>query len=97
MHCRTICVLAIVLFAAAPFTLSQAPAARQTAAAGQEQEMPNWMRRGLPGPGHGALESLIGAWRVEMSIHATFGRGPTAEPIVSTDLICRREWVAGLH
>jgi Protein of unknown function (DUF1579) len=57
--------------------------------------MPNWMRRGLPGPGHAALEPLTGAWRVEMSIHATFGRSPSAPPIVSTDLICRREWVAG--
>jgi len=95
MRYRTICALAIVLLAGARFTLSQSPAARQTPAAGREQEMPNWMRRGLPGPGHAALEPLIGAWRVEMSIHATFGRSPNEPPIVSTDLICRREWVAG--
>jgi len=85
----------IFLLVGAQFTLGQSTEARQTPAVAQGQEMPNWMRRGLPGPGHSALEPLLGDWRVEMSIHATFGRSPNEPPIVSTDLICRREWVSG--
>ena len=61
----------------------------------QQQEMPLWMSRGLPGPGHRALDPLIGTWKVHMSIHGTFGRNPDDPPIVSEDLICRREWVVG--
>jgi hypothetical protein len=61
----------------------------------QQQEMPLWMSRGLPGPGHRALDPLIGTWKVQMSIHGTFGRNPDDPPIVSEDLICQREWVAG--
>jgi hypothetical protein len=61
----------------------------------QQQEMPLWMSRGLPGPGHRALDPLIGTWKVHMSIHGTFGRNPDDPPIVSEDLICRREWIAG--
>jgi len=95
MRYRIIYAVTVLLLAIPRFTLSQSPATRQIAATGQEQEMPSWMRRGLPGEGHAALNPLIGAWRVEMSIHATFGRSPSAPPIVSTDLVCRREWVAG--
>jgi hypothetical protein len=61
----------------------------------QQQEMPPWMRRGLPGPGHRALDPLVGTWKVQMRIHGTFGRNPDDPPIVAEDLICRREWVAG--
>jgi hypothetical protein len=61
----------------------------------QQQEMPPWMSRGLPGPGHRALEPLVGTWKVHMSIHGTFGRNPDDPPIVSEDLICHREWVGG--
>jgi hypothetical protein len=62
--------------------------------AGAQPETPAWMRRGLPGPGHTALNPLVGAWRVQMSIHAAMGRSPDAPPIVSDDLTCGREWVA---
>lgn len=58
-------------------------------------QMPQWMSRGLPGPGHAALEPLIGKWRVEMNIYATFGRSPKAPPLVSKDIVCTRQWVAG--
>jgi Protein of unknown function (DUF1579) len=61
---------------------------------GAQAEISAWMRRGMPGLGHAALEPLIGTWRVEMGIYATFGRSGDEPPIVSTDLICRREWVA---
>lgn len=37
----------------------------------QEEKIPNWMRRGLPGPGHAALEPLVGTRRVHMSFYAT--------------------------
>jgi hypothetical protein len=60
-----------------------------------QQDMPAWMSRGLAGPGHRALDPLIGTWNVRMSIHGTFGRNPDDPPIVSEDLICQREWVAG--
>jgi hypothetical protein len=56
--------------------------------------MPPWMQRGLPGPGHAALQPLIGKWRVHMEIHATFGRSPSDPPIVADDLNCERTWVA---
>jgi hypothetical protein len=55
---------------------------------------PAWLTRGLPGPGHRALEPLIGKWHVHMYIHGTFGRDPNAPPIESDDLTCVREWVA---
>jgi hypothetical protein len=81
--------------AASPFVLSQDRADKQGASSAQQQEMPPWMRRGLPGPGHRVLDPLIGTWRVHMSIYGTFGRNPDDPPIVSDDLICHREWVAG--
>ena len=46
MRYRTICALAIVLFAATRITVSETAA--QTSAAGQQRELPNWMRRGSP-------------------------------------------------
>ena len=61
----------------------------------QQEQMPNWMRRGLPGAEHAALESLVGAWRVHMSFYATFGRSPDEPPIVAEGFICKRQWVAG--
>jgi hypothetical protein len=61
--------------------------------AAQKQEMPPWMSRGLPGPGHRALDPLIGTWKVHMSFHGTFGRNPDDPPVVAEGL-CRREWVA---
>ena len=61
----------------------------------QQEQIPNWMRRGLPGAGHAALEPLVGTWRVHMSFYATFGRSPDELPIVAEDFICKRQWVAG--
>jgi hypothetical protein len=60
----------------------------------QTEQMPKWKSRGMPGPGHAALQPLVGTWRVQLSIHATFGRSPDEPPIVSDDLRCTREWVA---
>ena len=60
-----------------------------------QEQMPPWMSRGLPGPQHRALDQLIGTWNVQLSMYGTIGRDPNAPPIVSNDVICRREWVAG--
>jgi Protein of unknown function (DUF1579) len=59
-----------------------------------EQPMPNWMRRGLPGMGHAALEPLVGTWRVDMKFYATFGRSPDEPPIIAEGFTCKRQWVA---
>lgn len=56
-------------------------------------DMPAFARRGLPGPGHAALAPLAGTWRVENSIYIAIGNPD--KPVVSRDIICRREWVAG--
>jgi hypothetical protein len=58
-------------------------------------DMPAWVRRGLPGPGHLALAPLAGTWRVHMGLYATLGRRADAPPITSDDIVTRREWVAG--
>jgi hypothetical protein len=60
-----------------------------------EEHLPHWMRRGLPGPGHAALEPLVGTWDVHMSFYATFGRSPDEPPIVAEGFNCKRQWVAG--
>jgi hypothetical protein len=85
-------VLAAALLLAAPsLAWSQARDVRSTAT--EQQQMPAWALRGLPGPGHAALQSLVGTWRVENSIYIAIGR--REKPAVSNDLICRREWIAG--
>jgi hypothetical protein len=58
---------------------------------------PAWVLRGTPGPGHKALEPLIGRWRVHKSIYGTMGRSPDLPPIISDDIITTREWVANGH
>lgn len=60
----------------------------------QQQPVPDWLRRGIPGAGHAALKPLIGSWRVHKSIYATMGRPPDVPPILSDDIVTRREWVA---
>lgn len=62
------------------------------AVAPREQEVPAWVRRGLPGRGHAILEALEGTWRVEKSLYVALGTSD--EPAVSDDLTCRREWLA---
>ena len=57
--------------------------------------MPDWYKRGLPSAGHAALEPLVGLWRVHFEIHGSLGRSPDEPPLVSDDIFCRREWVAG--
>jgi hypothetical protein len=60
-----------------------------------QSEMPKWLSRGLPGRGHAVLAPLIGTWRVQMSFYGTLGRRLDQPPLVTEDLISRRQWVAG--
>jgi uncharacterized protein DUF1579 len=63
------------------------------ASVARAQETPPPLRRSVPGAGHEALQALVGTWRVEHSIY--LGVGTRDRPVVSNDIICRREWVAG--
>jgi hypothetical protein len=72
---------------------SQENSGQSDAPAAAQQQMPDWIQRGLPAAGHEALDPLKGTWRVEMSLY--LAGGTADDPIVSDDLICRREWVAG--
>jgi hypothetical protein len=65
------------------------------AAPSSRSEMPKWLSRGLPGRGHAVLAPLVGTWRVQMSFYGTLGRKPDQPPLVTNDLVSRRQWVAG--
>jgi Protein of unknown function (DUF1579) len=56
-------------------------------------DMPAWARRGLPGPSHAALNPLAGTWRVQKSLYIAVGTRD--RPAESSDLVARRDWVAG--
>ena len=58
-----------------------------------QQDVPGWIRRGLPGSGHEALEPLVGRWRVRYEVYGTLGRRGDEPPIVSEDVTTRREWI----
>ena len=70
------------------FTQTSAPSTPTAA-----QEVPGFIRRGLPGPGHAALRGLEGDWRVEKVLYIAVGT--REKPAVSSDLIARRHWIAG--
>src|SRR5262245_13901324 len=59
------------------------------------QELPGFVRRGLPGPGHAALKSLEGDWSVEKALYVAVGT--REKHAMSTDLIARRRWIAGVR
>ena len=61
----------------------------------QTQDMPGWMRRGLPGKEHAALNPLVGTWRARYEVYGTLGRRGDEPPIVSDDVTTRREWIGG--
>ena len=58
-----------------------------------QQDVPGWIRRGLPGSGHEALQPLVGRWRVRYEVYGTLGRRGDEPPIVSEDVTTRREWI----
>jgi hypothetical protein len=58
-----------------------------------QQDVPGWIRRGLPEGGHEALQPLVGRWRVRYEVYGTLGRRDDEPPIVSEDVTTRREWI----
>src|SRR5262245_55696229 len=74
--------------------LAQSHANGQEVSPPIQQQAPAWVKRGIPGAGHAALEPLVGSWRVEMSIYGTMGRSPELPPIVSKDIRTTRVWIA---
>jgi quinol monooxygenase YgiN len=85
------------LVAALATAWAHAPESRPSNPSAAQKELPDWVRRGIPGTGHAALEPLIGTWRVHKSISGTMGRSPDLPPIISDDITTRREWVADGH
>jgi hypothetical protein len=75
--------------------LTPGQTASQTTDAAAADALPEWYRRGLPGPGQEALEPLIGTWRQHKEIYGTLGRDPNAPPLVSDDVTTRRQWMPG--
>jgi hypothetical protein len=57
------------------------------------QDVPGFVQRGIPGPGQEALKPLEGTWQVELSTYIAFGTRD--KPMVSKDIICRRQWITG--
>ena len=45
----------------------------------------------MPGEMHKRLESLVGEWAVEKTIY--IAGGSADKPLVSRDLVCRRNWI----
>jgi hypothetical protein len=84
--------LAAVVYASAPAsTEGQAGNSRTVPAA----EVPAFVGRGMPGPGHKVIAPLAGTWRVRYEVYGTLGRTGDEPPIVSDDIRTRREWVGG--
>ncbi len=93
---RATALILTVLGAVAPLAQAQdknppAPAGAQSAAT----ELPAWIRRGLPGAGHAAIAQLVGSWRVQMGVYGVLGRRDDEPPLISDDIVARREWVGG--
>jgi hypothetical protein len=88
----SLCVIAII-FSVSCIALAQDSSAEGVRPA--QPELPKWFSRGLPGRGHEVLSPLVGTWRVQMSFYGTLGRSPDQPPLVTDDLISRRQWVAG--
>ncbi len=58
----------------------------------QDTAPPPFAARGMPAEGQAVFKQLVGTWRVKME---AFGAGGTpAKPVVSTDLIARRQILA---
>jgi len=83
----------VVAFSVSTSALSESSSVE--AAPQDKSELPAWISRGLPGRGHEVLAPLVGTWQVQMSFYGTLGRKPDQPPLVTNDLISRRQWVAG--
>ena len=87
-----VCAMAIHALAQADSSPPKPPVSIKPPTSSQ-QDMPGWMRRGLPGSGQAALSPLVGAWRVRYEVYGTLGRRGDEPPIVSEDVRTRREWI----
>jgi hypothetical protein len=74
-------------------TFAQGSDRKKTVSTASRQEVPAWISRGTPGPGHAALQPLIGKWRVHKSVYGILGRSPDLPPLVSDDITTTREWI----
>jgi hypothetical protein len=90
---RLLLIAAAWVVAASPLAWAQESGVQSAAPMPAQEDMPIFLRRGLPGPGHAALKPLEGTWRVQMSVYIVLGTRD--KPAVSNEIICRREWVAG--
>jgi Protein of unknown function (DUF1579) len=88
-------VLTIVIVVIGTMTIWALRYGSSSAAPELVAETPNWARRGMPGPGHAALEPLVGRWKVRMSVRALLGRTSDDPPLVSDDLVATKQWIAG--
>jgi hypothetical protein len=84
------CLLLAIAVTTPIFAQDRTPAVDAT-----HEAVPEWYRRGMPGPAHTALQPLIGLWRVRYEVHGTLGRSADEPPLVSNDVICKRIWVGG--
>jgi hypothetical protein len=89
---RSIMLAAAVCTIALPALAQNQDDRRQ--ASREQQAVPAWVQRGMPGAGHAALAPLVGSWRVEQSIYGTMGRSPDLPPIISRDIRTERVWIA---
>jgi hypothetical protein len=78
------------LLAAAATLAMAAPASTLTAA---DDPPPPFVTRGLPADGQKAMAPLAGVWKVTMTVYAAMGT--PEKPVTSSDLVARREWIAG--
>ncbi|RWP13991.1 MAG: DUF1579 domain-containing protein [Mesorhizobium sp.] len=88
----SLCIIAIT-FSVSSSALAQSASAEAELPA--QSELPKWLSRGLPVREHEVLTPLVGTWRVQMSFYGTLGRSPDQPPLVTDDLISRRQWLAG--
>lgn len=89
---RAAALILITLCAAIPAVQAQD---KSPAASPAQAGMPGWLSRGLPGAGHAAIAPLAGSWRVRLSLYGVLGRRDDEPPLMSDDIVTRREWVGG--
>ena len=94
MHLKMTTVAGLLLIGSWPLLPAQQNQATKDAKTSEQEPMPAWKSRGLPGDGHAALKPLVGTWNVQITFYGTFGRDPKLPPIVADGLKCSREWVA---
>jgi Protein of unknown function (DUF1579) len=84
----------ILALAGAGLLAALSPECSQAADAQKAPEdLPPFVRRGLPGPFHEALKPLGGSWRVDKRIYIAIGTKD--HPAISHQMTCKRRWFGG--